>query len=315
MRQGMVAGILIAVAALAAPWALAGEQPPPPPPEQPASPPPLPLHSIEGFSGVFLTETAYLANLPEGEGWFGKPSVAISGARINEKELFAATATMNFFRRVELGLSYMNLSLGDWDNNVEAAAEARISDGDVPLYTVGLRCLVLREGEFDTTWIPAVTVGARWKKNANIDNIDRDLHGVVTGLGLDDDDGLDFTVMASKTFAGVLPKPFILSAGLRATEAIQAGFLGFDDDYHVVFEGNAIFFILDNLVLAAEYRQMPRTMKRLGKLVRREDDWWSLALGWVVNSHMTVTAGFAHTGRVLDESDSFVPLCQLKWEF
>ncbi len=291
--------------------------------EAPAAPP-LPLHSIEGFSGVFLTETAYFANLPEGDGWFGKPALAIHGTEINEKELVGATLTTNVFRRVEFGYSYQRLSLGDWDNDVEAATGLRIADSAVQLHTVGARLMVLREGEWDTTWCPALTLGARYKRNTDIDDINDDLAGVPESLGVDDDESVDFTVKASKTFqplysAPGLPlpgaKPWILSVGGRATEAIHSGFVGFSNDYDFVFEGSAIFFLTDRLVLAGEYRQMPHNLDRLGDLVKREDDWWSVALAYVCTNNLTATAGFANVGRVLDEDDNFAWLGQLKWEF
>jgi len=82
-----------------------------------------------------------------------------------------------------------------------------------------------------------------------------------------------------------------------------------------VLEANGIFFITDQLVLAGEYRQMPDELGTLGRLVREQDDWWSLALGYVVNSQLTVTAGFANLGRVLDDDENFCVLGQVKYEF
>jgi len=40
---------------------------------------PLPLHTIEGNSGVFITSTACLANPPEEGQVIGKPSFSVSG--------------------------------------------------------------------------------------------------------------------------------------------------------------------------------------------------------------------------------------------
>jgi hypothetical protein len=309
MRKVMAA--LVCVAVLAASFGGAAEVVG----EKPASPPPLPLHSIEGFGGVYLTETAYLVNPPTAGGDIGLPSVSVFATDVGEKFHAGASATLNFLGRIELGYSYQYLSLGDWDNDVEDATGLSISDDDSRLHTVGLRVLVVREGEGDTTWVPAITLGARYKKNTQIDDIDDDLLGTVGLLGYDDDDSVDFTLTASKTFAGILPKPFILSATVRSTEAIHAGFVGFSDDRELVLEGNAIFFITDQLVLAGEYRQMPDELKSLGNLVGRPDDWWSLALGYVVNNQLTLTAGFANMGRVLEDDENFCVLGQVKYEF
>ena len=283
--------------------------------EAPAAPAPLPLHSLEGFGGVYLTETAYLVNPPVGDRTIGLPSVAISAVDVGKKFLGSASATLNILGRVELGYSYQFLSLGDWDNDVEDATGLNISDGDVRLHTIGARAALIREGEWDTAWVPAVTFGVRYKNNTEIEDINDDLLNVPKALGYDDDDGVDFTLVASKTFAGVLPKPFILSLGVRSTEAIHAGYVGFTDDRELVLEANGIFFITDQLVLAGEYRQMPDELGTLGRLVREQDDWWSLALGYVVNSQLTVTAGFANLGRVLDDDENFCVLGQVKYEF
>ena len=283
--------------------------------EAPAAPAPLPLHSLEGFGGVYLTETAYLVNPPVGDRTIGMPSVAISAVDVGKKFLGSASATLNILGRVELGYSYQFLSLGDWDNDVEDATGLNISDGDVRLHTIGARAALIREGEWDTAWVPAVTFGVRYKNNTEIEDINDDLLNVPKALGYDDDDGVDFTLVASKTFAGVLPKPFILSLGVRSTEAIHAGYVGFTDDRELVLEANGIFFITDQLVLAGEYRQMPDELGTLGRLVREQDDWWSLALGYVVNSQLTVTAGFANLGRVLDDDENFCVLGQVKYEF
>jgi len=281
---------------------------------EPAAPPPLPLHSIEGFGGVFLTETAYLVNPPVGDNLFGMPAIAIDGTEIGDKYLVMGSATMNVAKRFEIGFSYMHFDLGDWPGEIKDATGIGVDD-DLGLTTVGVRALVIREGEGDTTWVPAVTIGVRYKNNSKIDDIDDDLLGTYGTLGYDDNDGVEYTIVASKTFAGILPKPFILSAGLRSTEAVHAGLAGFTDDRKVVFEANGIFFILDNLVLAAEYRQMPDEIDRLGDLVREPEDWWSLALAYVASENLTITAGFAHLGYILEEEDSMSFLGQIKWEF
>ena len=50
--------------------------------EKPKSAPPLPTHCVHGYSGVFITPTAYFANpAAKGEFW-GKPSVSATAAFI-----------------------------------------------------------------------------------------------------------------------------------------------------------------------------------------------------------------------------------------
>jgi len=287
----------------------AGEQPA----AKPAAPP-LPLHSLEGFSGVYLTETAYFANAPEGDAIAGKPCFAFSGVRIGRKDLQSLSMTVNLKNRVEFGYSLQRLSLGDLGHDVRPLGLDLDHHSSI-LHTAGLRVMLVREGEGGNPWVPAITAGVRFKKNATMDNINDDLAGVPRLLGYRNDQSVDYTLTASKTVVGVLPKPFIVSAGLRNTEAIHAGFVGFAKERHTVFECHGIFFLTDRLVLAAEYRQMPRELRPLGRLVRRPDDWWSLAFAYVINEHATATWGFAHLGSVLNHRQQCCPLVQFKWEF
>ena len=59
--------------------------------------PPLPLHTVEGNSGVFITSTAYLANPPEEGHKVGVPSVSASAAFLADKDFLSLAITENLF--------------------------------------------------------------------------------------------------------------------------------------------------------------------------------------------------------------------------
>jgi len=279
-----------------------------------AAPHPLPLHTIEGTSGIFLTDTAYFANTPAGDGWFGLPSAAVSGVRLGHKFLQAYTVTANVFKRVELGYSYMHLGLGDWPSDVRRATGLH-PETSTRLHTLSARAMVVKEGSFGSPWTPAITAGLRYKHNASVSDIDDDLNGTCQAIGVRDDDGWEPTLTASKMFKGILPKPFILSAGLRRTKATHIGLCGFSDDYHTVLEGSAVFFVTDRLLLGAEYREKPDELNRIPGLVGKEDDWWDIVFCYIVNDHLTVSGGYAHLGKVLNHDENASWALQLKWEF
>ncbi len=293
------------------------------PPEKKAYPPPLPFHTVEGTSGVFITDMAYICNLADccarAEGpcksWLSRPVVAVSAVSFGDKDLQAYTVTTCLFHRVEIGYSFQRMGLGGWPQAVQSATGFRVGEGDVEMHTVGARLMLVKEGDFGLSWLPAVTVGARFKHNEDIWDIDEDLLGTCRALGVADNEGWDYTVTASKTFAGILPKPFILSAGLRSTEAAHTGLLGFTENRDVVFETSAVFFLTDRLLLAGEYRQKPNHVQPFGTLVGREDDWWDVALGYIVNDHLTVALGYAQFGEVLNNTENSAWAVQLKWEF
>lgn len=280
--------------------------------------PPLPLHSIEGNSGVLLTNTAYLANPPEEGAILGLPSFSVSGVFLGEKDLQSYVVTENLYGRIELGYAAERLGLGDWSNDVKAATGTRVAN-HVLLHNFNLRLMAVQEGGFDCKWMPAITLGGHFKWNDGISRIDRKLNGLVDTLGTDHTFGTEFTAVASKTITGLLPRPVILSAGLRNGDAIHTGFLGFAGERSTTFEGSVIVFLTDRLAFASEYRQKSDHLNQLntgGKhLIKAENDWWDLLLAYVVNDHMTISGGYLDLGNMLNHRENNAWALQLKYEF
>jgi len=81
--------------------------------------PPLPTHCVHGYSGIFTTPTAYLANPAEKDSIFGKPSVSISGAYMKHKDYQSIAVTENLFGPIELGYAMERIGLGDWPDDVK----------------------------------------------------------------------------------------------------------------------------------------------------------------------------------------------------
>ena len=88
---------------------------------------------------------------------------------------------------------------------------------------------MLKEGEFDQKWIPALTAGVHYKNNQGIGEINNQLGGALNSIGLKHSDGEDFTLYASKLLT-FLPRPVLLEAGGRATKGAWNGLAGFTDD-------------------------------------------------------------------------------------
>ncbi|MCP4712619.1 MAG: DUF3034 family protein [Planctomycetes bacterium] len=279
---------------------------------------PLPLHSIDGNSGVYLTSTAYMANTPPEEGWLGMPSFSVNGVFVGEKDLATFAVTENLFGRLELGFAHQRLGLGDFSDDVFMATSINI-DNSVQLNQLNVRFLAIQEGDFDLEWMPAITFGGHFKWNEGGSDINKDLGGLLDMLGADDNSGCDMTVVASKTIGELhptlFPRPVIVSVGLRNTEAVHSGFVGFAGNRRTVFEGSLIALLTDNLAFAAEYRQNPNLMDEFGDLVRKENDWWSVALAYVINENMSITGGYTDLGNILNHREDNCWLFQFKYEF
>jgi len=280
--------------------------------------PPLPTHNVEGNSGVFITSTAYLANPPENGEIFGLPSVSFSFAAIGEKDFESVAVTENIGGKVELGYAMERIGLGDWPEDIKAYAGIHV-DNHALLHNLNTRLMVIEEGDFDYAWMPAVTLGAHFKWNHGHNKINRQTGGLCDMLGVDHDSGTDFTAVATKTIADWLPKPLIISAGLRNSDAIHTGLLGFAGERRTTFEGSLIYFLTDKLLLASEYRQKsdlcdpypPDTRH----LIMPEQDWWDACLGYVVNDHLTIAGGYADFGKLLNHDEDEVWAVQVKYEY
>ena len=281
--------------------------------------PPLPTHNVEGNSGVFITSTAYLANPPEQGKVFGLPSVSGTFAAIGEKDFESIVVTENIWGKVELGYAMERIGLGDWPADVRVGTGGVHVDNHVFLHNFNTRLMVIEEGGFDCKWTPAVTLGAHFKWNEGVSDINRQLGGTCDLLGADHDSGVEFTAVATKTITNWLPRPIILSAGLRNGDAIHTGLLGFAGERRTTFEGSVIYFLTDKLLIASEYRQKSDLCDQCtagGKhLVKAENDWWDICLGYVIDDHWTIAGGYANFGNILNHREDNVWAIQLKYEF
>jgi len=282
-------------------------------------PPPLPLHQIEGNGGIFSTLSAYIVNPPRNGEPVGRPAVGFAYVDLGHgQNLEALTLTEAPLSRLELGFAYDNFNLGNLPLDVYKATGLNLSETDVNLYNFNARVQILKEGEFDQKWIPALTAGAHYKYNDSYNDINSQLNGTLKAIGVSQNEGVDFTLYASKLFTQ-LPRPVLVELGGRATEGIWNGLLGFTDSYSFLFEGNVVVFVTDSLALAAEYRQQPTDYKTVAaggqSLIGKAGDWWTIDAAYVVNKHLTLAAGYGHFGNVLNHESNGVWGITTKWEF
>jgi len=280
--------------------------------------PPLPLHTIEGNSGVCLTSTAYLANPAEDGKVFGLPSVSATAVFLGEKDLQSYAVTQNLWGTIEFGYAYERFGLGDWPDDVMTAAGARVNS-HLGLHNFNGRVMVIKEGNFDCSWMPAVTFGTHLKWSEGHTRLNEDLGGLLDTLGSDHNQGVEFTLVATKTVTDLLPRPVILSAGVRNSDAIHTGLFGFAGERRTTFEGSVIAFLSERLAFAAEYRQKSDLLDQFSTggydLVKAENDWWTLCLAYVLNDNTTISGGYANLGNVANHREDNAFGIQVKYEF
>ena len=282
--------------------------------------PPLPLHTIEGVGGIVITPVAYLVNPgPAGATW-GLPSASITYVKANSKNVESAVITETLFGRVELGYAASRFGVGNLVDDVKSVTHIDIDDS-VVVHNFNARVLAIPEGSFDLP-LPAVTLGAAYKYNDGISDINSKLGGALTSIGYKRSDGVDFTLTATKAFPKVFGRPLLVTAGLRLSEAEQLGYLGFGDKYRPTFEGNIAYGITDWLWLAAEFRGKANAYHQIANpsqngryLIDREDNWWTVGAAFVLNPHTTVTVGWGHFGPLLNTTENKGLALQAKYEF
>ncbi|NIO13773.1 MAG: DUF3034 family protein, partial [Gemmatimonadales bacterium] len=182
------------------------------------------------------------------------------------------------------------------------------------MHHFNVRCNLIQEGQWDKEWMPAITAGAHYKVNDDIDDINNSLADALDSIGYNDNDGVDFTLTASRTL-GMFPRPVIATAGLRASKASQLGLAGFGDDYLVSFEGSVLTLLTDRLAVGAEYRQKREALGEIGGVVESEDSWWDVHAAYILSPKAVVYGTVGSAGAVLDHKDEMLWGVVFKYDF
>src|ERR1700690_1734761 len=167
---------------------------------------PLPLHQIEGNGGIFATLSAYIVDPPRNGEPIGRPAVGFAYVNLgSDKNLEALTLTESPYSRLELGYGGDHLGLGNLPLALRNAGLVNYHQDEVQLHNFNARFQILKEGEFDQKWLPALTAGGPYKYNDAINEVrnevKRDAGADLLGnAGLSPKQGVDYTLYASKLF-------------------------------------------------------------------------------------------------------------------
>ena len=217
-----------------------------------------------------------------------------------------------------MGYNASRFGTGSLRADILQYAGADIDRDDVWLHSINARANLIRENDFGTKFLPAITVGAHFRINDGIGEINDNLGGLLKTVGYDRDYGFEFTATASKTFV-IEGHPLIFSITGRASDASNLGYTGYSGKYEFSAEGNVVFGITDWLFAAFEYRQkinQYQTIAAGGKeLLGEEGDWWTVGLAAILTPNVTITAGYGHLGTVLNTRENTAWAAAIKYEF
>lgn len=237
------------------------------------------ISTIDGASGGGLTPWAVIAG-NETDSGIGVQAAA-TAAEVKDYSFRAASVSIGFRDRIEL--SYARQI---FDTN-KIGGLLGIGDNykfDQDIY--GVKVKVASDAVYGPEWIPAIAVGAEYKKS---------LDGpLVKALGAQHSHGVDYYASATKLF---LRHSILANVTVRATKANQNGLLGFggnlSDHYSIEAEGSLAWQLSRKLAIGAEYRMKPNKLA-----IAKEDNWLDGFVAYAINRHLTATLAYTDLGSI-----------------
>jgi hypothetical protein len=237
----------------------------------------VPFTNLEGVGGAAFNPFAYPANsgsaIKDADGKdtiFGKPQVGgwyvtLSEANINWTS-FGIAETIG--KRFEISFANEDIHVGS------------------PVYTnfikqdVGAKFLILPENALGD-WSPAFSVGAIYK------------HTNPALSSTIDSSGHDFYAVVTKFITSGLPVPVLLSGGVRNTNSLVTGVLGYDDDErdNILF-GNIDVIVIKDVAVGFEYQQGPKFSDSDWKSA----DYYDVHVAWLINPNLSLIGAYVNTG-------------------
>ncbi len=239
----------------------------------------VPLNNLEGVGGVAFNPLAYTAG---------------TDFDAAEKTPGISTTIKDVVRKPQFGLWYVRLNRTKIDWNAESVAttlfdrlevsygnEIVALDGGQNIHkgSTGLKALLVKENDWDTKWVPAVSVGTIYKQTS-----------FQTGNDVDKN-GYDYYAVATKLITQ-LPKPVLLSGGILSTNSRTTGVLGFDKKRDTTWFANIDVLPLKDLAVGFEYKQGAD----FGTAYKNSND-WDAHLAWFANKNLTLVAAYVNAGN------------------
>lgn len=180
-----------------------------------------------------------------------------------------------------------------WFDTEEAGGRLGLGDGfTFEQDVVGVKVRLFGDAIYDQdTWLPQVSVGAQLKSTSE--------SAVLTLIGAEDDQDIDYYVAASKLF---LKYGVLANAAVRYTRGNQFGILGYGGDAEdartAQFEGGLAYLVRRDLAIGGDYRTRP---DNLG--FAEENDAYDVFLAWFPSKSASVTLAYADIGDVALQGD------------
>lgn len=237
------------------------------------------VSTVEGTSGGGLAPWATIAGNATDAGIGLSAHATI--VELKDYDFQAAGISVGLWDRVELSYTRQNFNTNDIGALLGLGKDYAFNQ-DV----FGAKVRLFGDLVYDNPLVPAVAIGAQYKRNRN--------GTIVRAIGAKDDDGIDYYATATKLF---LSHSVLVNATVRATKANQLGILGFsgdrNDSYKLQFEGSVAYQLSRRFVIGGEYRMKPNNLG-----IAKEDDWFDAFAAYAINRNLTATMAYVDLGSI-----------------
>lgn len=258
------------------------------------------ITTAEGAAGGGLATWAVIAGNETKDGIGGTAHATY--VSLPDFDLEAYGAAVGAFDRVEVSYTHQS-----FDTRAAGAALGLGRGYTFGQHAIGAKVKLFGDAVWDQDrWLPQVAIGVQHKR-ADGGRIGKPL---LAALGARHASGTDVYVAATKV---LLAHSAVVSGTVRWTEANQLGLLGFGGDKggrSAQFEGSAARLLTRRLVVGAEYRTKPDTLR-----FAQEDDSYDLFAAWAVTRTLTLTAAYADLGDIATVRNQRGAFLQLQGAF
>ncbi len=305
----------------------------------------IPLLTIDSGGGGAIVPWAYISNAPK-KGGIGMPAASIWTWVSDSYTINFWPVAVSIGDRLELGFAYQNLDISTLKSDLRGDSAAALGANrldtkldNLQMITAHAKFQFVKESE---NW-PAMAISVSYKKALDVDELDDNLTAnvrnaglvaangpkVMEWMGVDDDDGFEVNLMATKLWKTKIP--ILTAVNLRYTQANQLGFLGFSDDWSLNPEFTLAILPEPNVAIGIEYRKKPDELKSVNDYLRAntavpglgtlndytfgEDDFIDFFVAYLPTPNLTIAAGIANIGNVVHRETKSIWAFNINYDF
>lgn len=234
--------------------------------------------SIEGSAGGGIVPWATIAGYASSDEW--SATAGYNKVAVDDFSLTTHSAAVSYDNRYELSVARQQF----WVEPLQLSLDQQI---------LGVKVKVA--GDLLYSDLPQLSLGAQIKHQQRFE--------IPQAVGALHQNGVDWYASLSKVYLdAICGRNLLTSATVRFTKANQTGLLGFgsseSDQYRAMAELSAALLVRHDVAIGIEFKQKPNQLA-----FAREDHWKDVYVGWFINRHVSIVAGYVDLGSIAQLDD------------